>query len=555
MPTAHVDSGNVNEGALLTVAAAGVLSNDVAGADGFAAGGGVVGVRAAGGDLTTDVTTGVNAPIAGLHGTLHLNADGSYTYQSTANNITANTTDVFVYTIKDGDGDLSTTTLTINLANVTLVADNQTKTVNEAALDTVTDPGDLGHGTVTGSNPTSPAETVTGALAVAGATGYVAQSVTGTHGLFQLNADGSYTYTLTSPVTESPASNNGADTVNGVESFSYTAHDASNNTVTGTITINVIDDVPTAHVDSGNVNEGALLTVAAAGVLSNDVAGADGFAAGGGVVGVRAAGGDLTTDVTTGVNTPIAGLHGTLHLNADGSYTYQSTANNITADTTDVFVYTIKDGDGDLSTTTLTINLANVTLVADNQTKTVNEAALDTVTDPGDLGHGTVTGSNPTSPAETVTGTLAVAGATGYVAQSVTGTHGLFQLNADGSYTYTLTSPVTESPASNNGADTVNGVESFSYTAHDASNNTVTGTITINVIDDVPIAPTVTVSAGRLALTRRPGCRPRAGRAMFWVRLRSRSTVARPRLRGCLRTLPTRAPIPMFPLLRWTMAR
>ena len=124
-----------------------------------------------------------------------------------------------------------------------------------------------------------------------------------------------------------------------------------------------------------------------------------------------------------------------------GSYTYQSTANNITAATTDVFVYTIKDGDGDLSTTTLTINLANVTLVADKSEKTVNEAALDTVTGSGDLGHGTVTGSNPTSPAETVTGTLAVAGATGYVAQSVTGTHGLFQLNADGTYTYTLTKP------------------------------------------------------------------------------------------------------------------
>ena len=486
VPTAHVDSGNVTEGGLLTVAAAGVLVNDVAGADGFAAGGGVVGVRAEGGDPTTDVTTGVDTPIAGLHGTLVLQADGSYTYQSTANNITADATDVFVYTVKDGDGDLSTTTLTINLANVTLVADNQTQTVNEAALDTSTTAPDLGHGTVTGSNPASTAETVTGTLAVAGATGYVAQSVTGTHGLFQLNADGTYIYTLTSPVTE-PASNNGTDTVNGVESFSYTAHDASNNTVTGTITINVIDDVPTAHVDSGNVTEGGLLTVAAAGVLVNDVAGADGFAAGGGVVGVRAEGGDPTTDVTTGVNTPIAGLHGTLVLQANGSYTYQSTANNITADATDVFVYTVKDGDGDLSTTTLTINLANVTLVADNQTQTVNEAALDTSTTAPDLGNGTVTGSNPASTAETVTGTLAVAGATGYVAQSVTGTHGLFQLNADGTYIYTLTSPVTE-PASNNGTDTVNGVESFSYTAHDASNNTVTGTITINVIDDVPTA-------------------------------------------------------------------
>ena len=66
-----------------------------------------------------------------------LQANGSYTYQSTANNITANTTDVFVYTIKDGDGDLSTTTLTINLADATLVApaDNDV-TVNENALDT-----------------------------------------------------------------------------------------------------------------------------------------------------------------------------------------------------------------------------------------------------------------------------------------------------------------------------------------------------------------------------------------------------------------------------------
>ena len=85
----------------------------------------------------------------------------------------------------------------------------------------------------------------------------------------------------------------------------------------------------------------------------------------------------MTTDVTTGVNTDIAGLHGTLHLNADGGYTYQSTANNITADTTDVFVYDPGDGDGDLlSTTTLTINLANVTRwLRTIRRKTVNGAA------------------------------------------------------------------------------------------------------------------------------------------------------------------------------------
>ncbi len=404
MPTATADSGNVNEGALLTVAASGVLSNDVAGADGFTAGGGVVGVRAEGGDPTTAVSGGVGTNIAGLHGTLHLNADGGYTYQSTADNITANTTDVFVYTIKDGDGDLSTTTLTINLANATVLAptDNDV-TVNENALDTTMTGSDLAAGTVTGSlGPPVTAETDAsnqlngsggfGTLTYALVSGGNAATA-GTFGTIQVHADGSYVYTLTSPVTE-PTANNGADTVNAAESFTYRVTDAQGNTATGTININIVDDVPTATADSGNVNEGALLTVAASGVLSNDVAGADGFTAGGGVVGVRAEGGDPTTAVSGGVGTNIAGLHGTLHLNADGGYTYQSTADNITANTTDVFVYTIKDGDGDLSTTTLTINLANATVLAptDNDV-TVNENALDTTITGSDLAAGTITGS------------------------------------------------------------------------------------------------------------------------------------------------------------------
>ena len=219
-------------------------------------GSGIAGVRAAGNDTTTAVTTGVGTNIAGLHGTLHLNVDGSYTYQSTANNISTNTTDVFVYTLKDGDGDLSTTTLTINLGNVTLVADNQTKTVDEAALDTSTSGNDLGHGTVTGSSPGSAAETVTGQLAVAGGTSaisYTPQSLTTAHGVFQLNANGSYVYTLTSPFTKTPAANDGT-VVDGFDSFGYTAQDAFGNTVNGTITINANDDVPSATPPATLVN-------------------------------------------------------------------------------------------------------------------------------------------------------------------------------------------------------------------------------------------------------------------------------------------------------------
>ena len=55
--------------------------------------------------------------------------------------ITAAQNDVFTYSIIDKDGDVSTTTLTINITNVTLVADNEVVTVNERAT------GNEGRGT------------------------------------------------------------------------------------------------------------------------------------------------------------------------------------------------------------------------------------------------------------------------------------------------------------------------------------------------------------------------------------------------------------------------
>ena len=68
----------------------------------------------------------------------------------------------------------------------------------------------------------------------------------GTFGTIQVNTDGSYTYTLTSPFDTSPDADNGANT-EVAESFSYVVTDANGNTATGTITVNIVDDVPTAH--------------------------------------------------------------------------------------------------------------------------------------------------------------------------------------------------------------------------------------------------------------------------------------------------------------------
>ena len=68
----------------------------------------------------------------------------------------------------------------------------------------------------------------------------------GTFGTIQVNADGSYVYTLTKPFDTSPDADNGANT-EVAESFTYVVTDANGNTATGTITVNIVDDVPTAQ--------------------------------------------------------------------------------------------------------------------------------------------------------------------------------------------------------------------------------------------------------------------------------------------------------------------
>ncbi|WP_421872893.1 Ig-like domain-containing protein [Nitratireductor rhodophyticola] len=50
--------------------------------------------------------------IQGTYGKLTLNADGSYSYTRDAGTA-GGVSDVFTYTLKDGDGDLTHTTLTI----------------------------------------------------------------------------------------------------------------------------------------------------------------------------------------------------------------------------------------------------------------------------------------------------------------------------------------------------------------------------------------------------------------------------------------------------------
>ena len=124
------------------------------------------------------------------------------------------------------------------------------------------------------------------------------------------------------------------------------------------LVINIVDDTPLAVADTdavsasqataeiGNVLTGAGTISGAAGA---DLQGADGSLQ---VVGVAAGntGADLVNAGTLGV--AIVGAFGTLTLNADGSYSYLHTG---AGGGNDAFTYTIKDADGSLSHTTLTI--------------------------------------------------------------------------------------------------------------------------------------------------------------------------------------------------------
>ncbi|WP_304546553.1 Ig-like domain-containing protein, partial [Sulfurimonas microaerophilic] len=235
-------------------------------------------------------------------------------------------------------------------------------------------------GLPSGTDAPSNSEFITNAALTLGAGISVdtAQSGTSTYGTWSVATDGTFSYALTSAMNS--GSVQGANTVNDADQFTYTAVDAYGNTVTNTVYINIVDDVPQVATDLGDVTEGHTLSVDAAnGVLHNDVSGADGWASGGAVVGVVA--GTASGDVSGQVGTTINGTYGTLTLNDDGSYTYESTANAVTADAQDVFTYTVKDGDGDLATTTLSIDVANVTVSPTDTTGTVYEAGLPSGTD------------------------------------------------------------------------------------------------------------------------------------------------------------------------------
>ncbi|SFQ02309.1 VCBS repeat-containing protein, partial [Mesorhizobium sp. NFR06] len=519
VPTANADTDAVPSGSHApidgnVITGAGSDGNaggaDIQGADGAS----VTSAYGKDGAGSAQTVTGAGVSIAGEYGTLLLHSDGTYTYTRAAET-KGGVDDVFHYTLTDGDGDQSSTTLTISIGNTPPTIDGLTPeanggdvTVNEAALNAGTPGGP-------GSDPASTAETGTGTFTIASPDGIASLTIDGhafiTNGVFTadsfttalgntLNVTGynaatgevSYTYTLLDNEAHDPVQG----TNNLFENFTVSLTDQDGQNASSTLSVDILDDVPTAKADTdaaqsgekvtGNVETGA----STHGTGAADTAGADGIAS------IAWTGSVTSNGVTT-----VTGAHGVLTVFANGDYSYQATPNAPTG--TDVFNYTITDGDGDTSSATLTIDVTGSQPRVVAEVAAVNEAGIDTTPPAGDLGPGTVDGSHAGDGSETTTGTLTFAdpdGATvtgvasgnigsdvsGNVGTNINGTYGILHVNADGTYTYTLTSPEANVPAGNDGANVQPGQDVFTFTVTDGLGNTSTSTISINITDDVP---------------------------------------------------------------------
>ncbi|NJO18473.1 MAG: tandem-95 repeat protein [Thioploca sp.] len=258
-----------------------------------------------------------------------------------------------------------------------------------------------------------------------------------THGTATLNADGSFSYEPN-------------DNFCGEDSYTYKAFDSqlmSVNPATVTITVNCINDPPVANPDNYSTVEDQPLTVPAPGVLANDNDGGDG--------------GLLTIESYTQPN------NGTVTLNPDGSFTYTPAAN---FSGTDSFTYTISDGqDTSTATVTITVSDENDPPVATNDNYTTDEDQPLVITAPGILSNDSDPEGLPLTVAAIITPP----------------SHGTLVHNPDGSFTYT--------PAAN-----FFGTDSFTYTNSDGelTSNVATVTITVNSINDLPVAVDDTYTTG-----------------------------------------------------------
>jgi VCBS repeat-containing protein len=350
--------------------------------------------------LTYNIVTPPN------HGSLSGTApDVIYTPESDYNGA-----DSFTFTADDGtvDSNEATVSITVNALNDAPDGKDDTYVMLEDDILTIIAPG------VMANDDDKDNDTLTAVLLSSPS-----------NGTLTFNPDGSLTY--------SPASG-----FNGSDNFTYKVNDGTSDSGAASVTISVtsVNDIPAALNDFYSTDEDKELIISSPGILGNDT--------------------DFEGDALTAIlmgNTS----HGSMTLNADGSFTYLPDAEY---SGTDSFTYKANDSmdDSNLATVTITVVSVNDNPKAGNEEYTIDEDTTLDVPAPGVLSNVTDSDGDPMT-------AVLVADAT----------FGSVTLNADGSFIYT--------PNTN-----FSGNDSFTFKANDGSadSNVAMVTIHVNPINDAP---------------------------------------------------------------------
>jgi VCBS repeat-containing protein len=319
-PMAADDGGVTDEDTILNATVvAGVLSND------------------------TDPDTGDVLTIAAYDATsdkgatVVMNSDGSYSYDPTGSAMLdalalgATTTDTFTYTANDSHGGTSVATVMITVTGLNdapIAVDDSYGTNADGLLDLTALAGVL-------FNDSDPDTGDTLTVFAADSTSAAGASVA-------VNADGSLSYDPTGVAAFAALAAGEIAT----DTFSYTAIDENGLTATATATITItgVNDNPVTFSDPGYAtNENTPLMIAAPGLLAND------------------ADADTSDMLSVVTGTVVSPSHGSLSINADGSFSYTPDPEFHGADT---FLYQVSDGTTLSGFATVTITVAPETTIS-----------------------------------------------------------------------------------------------------------------------------------------------------------------------------------------------
>ena len=586
-PTAHNDANSITEGDSEDVVCSGnVLTGAVTKGEGTPTDHDVIGADGHMNDeskvswKTTDLESLGENTYKTEYGTIKLNADGTYEYTLDGENDAVRVlenehttlTETFTYTITDADGDTKPATLTITIKGKNHdveVTNGDTLIVDEADLEdgskvddnnfTATAQGFMkitahdGLETVTigGVKVVENGQLVENPVVPDGSVGKITVTDLIDHekGTWTLK----YTYTLNKATQEHTSPAQGADRNELPSEHVFEVHvwDQDGSDLTGSIKVDIVDDVPTAKNDWDSVQEDVRVTTSGNVIEGVRGDGEESQESGTDIQGADGADGITKDGINTGVTSiafgnvtvttldedgsfTINGAYGELTISPDGSYTYTLDKTNSVVmglengeTRKDFFTYTLTDADGDSHTANLTITVkgtSNSIPKFEVEPLAVDEANL-TVTDENKHA-GNAPGTENVVAEKTGTCTVIVkdglASLSLKIGESENAIEVPLTLNADGTvtlaespqhfkdangyltidsisgsgeytikYTYHLTTATRhECPAGVEADrnDLANDqLHSFTLTVKDQDGSTQSGDIKVNIYDDIPV--------------------------------------------------------------------